>query len=213
MPLLFVVALLSPSASTHGFVVAASASARATGANTARHPAHTIDGRVPLLPHEQQKHFIDGRRPSKLTFGSNTDDIFSTSTVKEASATTTKSDIEHGILAANGEEHQQQTNTEHETIASKSTDATVNLDRVSMRLERLEIYALIGALQACSSMLLLESIFLSNDATTSMTTLLEASLLLAAASATLLGLYVTMVFSMCAMYGKTALSMEDRDAE
>jgi len=83
------------------------------------------------------------------------------------------------------------------------------LDRSDMRLEGLEVYALIGALQASASLALLADLdgLNMNDDDDWAIMWIEGSLLLVTLAATLGGVYVTMVFAMCSMYGKTALGL------
>jgi hypothetical protein len=89
-----------------------------------------------------------------------------------------------------------------------------HLNRSDMRLEGLEVYALIGALQASSSMALLVEFDGFNsinntdgDGNGGATKWIKVGLLVVTLAATLGGVYVTMVFFMCSMYGKTALGL------
>ena len=85
-----------------------------------------------------------------------------------------------------------------------------SLARASLRLDGLEVYALVGALQAGTSVAMLQEVKVGGPEDATLDTILPALFLLCGTAATLGGIYATIMFALCSLYGKTALGM-DRD--
>jgi hypothetical protein len=92
-----------------------------------------------------------------------------------------------------------------------SNDNDQSLDRAALRLDGLEVYAVVGALQAGTSVAMMQEVSTSsidmNQSLINMDTLLQVSFLLTGTAASLGGIYATIMFALCSLYGKTALGM------
>ena len=91
-----------------------------------------------------------------------------------------------------------------------------SLERAALRLDGLEIYAVVGALQAGTSVAMIQDLgeFEPTPAaesaslmTVSATELIHFAFLIFGVAATLGGIYATVIFALCSLYGKTALGM------
>ena len=91
-----------------------------------------------------------------------------------------------------------------------------SLERAALRLDGLEIYAVVGALQAGTSVAMMQDLngfeATPSAESASLTTVLATELirfafLICGVAATLGGIYATVIFALCSMYGKTALGM------
>ena len=88
-----------------------------------------------------------------------------------------------------------------------------SLERASLRLDGLEVYALVGALQAGTSVAMMQEVTIGGNGEDGyyFDTILQASFLLCGTAATLGGIYATIMFALCSLYGKTALGMNRDD--
>ena len=91
-----------------------------------------------------------------------------------------------------------------------------SLERAALRLDGLEIYAVVGALQAGTSVAMMQDLgelTPSGDEGVSLMTvafateLIRFAFLICGTAATLGGIYATVIFALCSLYGKTALGM------
>ena len=89
------------------------------------------------------------------------------------------------------------------------------LERASLRLDGLEGYAIVGALQAGTSVAMMQAGSAlsgsSSELVLSVDAVLSGGFLLCGTAASLGGIYATVMFALCSLYGKTALGM-NRDA-
>lgn len=88
-----------------------------------------------------------------------------------------------------------------------------SLERASLRLDGLEVYALVGALQAGTSVAMMQEVTIGDNGEDLyfFDTILQAFFLLCGTAATLGGIYATIMFALCSLYGKTALGMNRDD--
>ena len=101
----------------------------------------------------------------------------------------------------------------------KAAEELPNLERSAIRLDGIEIYSVIGALQAGTSVGLMQEVGLNTlvdpfsyqgQDIDLVWTILSTVFLISGTVATLGGIYSTVIFALCSLYGKTALGM-DRD--
>jgi hypothetical protein len=88
------------------------------------------------------------------------------------------------------------------------------LERASIRLDGLEVYAVVGALQAGTSVAMMQEITIGNGGeplSMTLDNMLSGGFLLCGTAASLGGIYATIMFALCSLYGKTALGLNKDD--
>ena len=114
-------------------------------------------------------------------------------------------------------------NNNNKKATTKKTATEPQLERSALRLDGLEVYAVVGALQAGTSVAMMQEVGIAVAETVANSTssaeqvpvdyvqnVISICFLLCGTAAALGGIYATIIFALCSLYGKTALGM-DRD--